>query len=230
MGVLQTRIGANLFNVKQFAAKTKTSLNVARELMYADDCAIVAHDHATMQHLTDRFHQAVSNFGLQLNLRKTVCLYQPSPDCREHLPISVSGTDLENVSHFTYLGCIVTDDNKLEREIQNRISKGTASFGRLRQRLWNSHAVTLNVKCQIYRAVELSTLLYGAETWTIYVHHVRRLNSVMMRHLRSIMGLSLCDHIPNRVILEKAGLSDMDSTLCHKNLQCAGHVARMYNH
>ena len=50
MGVLlQTRIGANLFNVKQFAAKTKTSLNVARELMYADDCAIVAYDHATMQ-------------------------------------------------------------------------------------------------------------------------------------------------------------------------------------
>ena len=105
MGVLlQTRIGANLFNVKQFAAKTKTSLNVAMELMYADDCAIVAHDHATMQHLTDRFHQAASSFGLQLNLRKTVYLYQPSPDCREHLPISVSGTDLENVSHFTLSG------------------------------------------------------------------------------------------------------------------------------
>ena len=77
----------------------------------------------------------------------------------------------------------------------------------------------------------LSTLLYGAETWTIiYVHQVRRLNSVMMRHLCSIMGLSLCDHIPNRVILEKAGLSDMDSTLCYKNLQWAGHVARMDNH
>ena len=117
-----------------------------------------------------------------------------------------------------------------ELEIQNRISKATASFGRLRKRLWNSHAVTLNVKCQIYRAVVLSTLLYGTETWTIYVHQVRRLNSVMMRHLRSIMGLSLCDHIPNRVILEKAGLSDLDSTLCHKNLQWAGHVARMDNH
>ena len=42
------------------------------------------------------------------------------------------------------------------------------SFEPLRERLWNNHSVSIRVKGQIYRAITLSTLLYGAETWTVY--------------------------------------------------------------
>ena len=41
------------------------------------------------------------------------------------------------------------------------------------------------VKGQIYRAIILSTLLYGAETWTVYRRHVKKLHTFMMRLLRS---------------------------------------------
>jgi len=47
--------------------------------------------------------------------------------------------------------------------------------------------VTIRVKCQVYRAIVLTTLLYGSETWTLYKSQVRKLNSFMMKQLRSIM-------------------------------------------
>ena len=63
------------------------------------------------------------------------------------------------------------------------------SFGRLRERLWNNHNVSIRVKGKIYRAIILATLLYGAETWTVYRRHVTKLHALMMRHMRSIMTI-----------------------------------------
>ena len=51
------------------------------------------------------------------------------------------------------------------------MAKANASFGRLRQKLWNNHHVSMRVKGKVYRAIVLSTLLYGAEAWTVYKRH-----------------------------------------------------------
>ena len=40
---IQTRKDAGLFNVAQFKAKSKTSIKVVREMLFADDIALVAH-------------------------------------------------------------------------------------------------------------------------------------------------------------------------------------------
>jgi len=40
---LQTRPGANLFNLALFKSKSRTQLTTLRELMYADDTALIAH-------------------------------------------------------------------------------------------------------------------------------------------------------------------------------------------
>ena len=49
------------------------------------------------------------------------------------------------------------------------------------------HHVSMRVKGKIYRAIVLSTLLYGAEVWTVYRRQVKKLHAFMMRHLRSIL-------------------------------------------
>ncbi|KAK2162155.1 hypothetical protein NP493_1535g01003 [Ridgeia piscesae] len=41
-----------------------------------------------------------------------------------------------------------------------RMAKESATFGQLRQRLWNNHHVSMPVKGKIYRATVLSTLVY----------------------------------------------------------------------
>ena len=102
-----------------------------------------------------------------------------------------------------------------------------ASFGRLRQRLWNNHHVSMRVKGKIYRAIVLSTLLYGAEAWTVYRRQVKKLHAFMMRHLRSIMRITWMDKVTNKEILERTGLPSMEDLLIRKNLRWTGHLMRM---
>ena len=73
---------------------------------------------------------------------------------------------------------------------QRRMAKASASFGRLRQGLWNNHHVSMSVKGKIYRAIVLSTLLYGADARTVYRRQVGKLHAFMMRHFRSIMRIT----------------------------------------
>ena len=78
----------------------------------------------------------------------------------------VDGNKLNAVLEFTYLGSTISSNGCIDGEIQRRMAKASASFDRLRQRLWNNHHVSMRVKDKIYRAIVLSTLLYGAEAWT----------------------------------------------------------------
>ena len=83
------------------------------------------------------------------------------------------------------------------------------------------------VKGKIYRAIVISTLLYGAESWTLYTSQVHKLHAFMMRHLRAIMKITWKDKVTNKEILERANLPSMEDLLIKKNLWWAGHVMRM---
>uniref|UniRef100_A0A0L8HW41 Reverse transcriptase domain-containing protein n=1 Tax=Octopus bimaculoides TaxID=37653 RepID=A0A0L8HW41_OCTBM len=76
---------------------------------------------------------------------------------------------LKTASSFTYLGSIISNDAKMDKEIESRIRKVSSTFGKLYHRLWNSHNVSLKVKVNAYKSVVLTSLLYGAESWTLEV-------------------------------------------------------------
>ena len=107
------------------------------------------------------------------------------------------------------------------------MAKASASVGRLRQKLWNNHHVSMRVKGKIYCAIVLSTLLYGAEAWTMYRRHVKKLHAFMMRHLRSIIRITWMDKVTNKEILKRTGLPSMEDFLIRKNLRWTEHLMRM---
>ena len=74
---IQCRQSANLFNVAHFRAKTKTTRMLMRELLFADDSALVAHSAAEIRKIVDAFSNASKKFGLKINIKKTEVLYQP---------------------------------------------------------------------------------------------------------------------------------------------------------
>ena len=139
----------------------------------------------------------------------------------------MDGNKLNSVLEFTYLGSTISSDGCIDDEIQRRMAKASASFGRLRQRLWNNHHVSMRVKGKIYRAIMLSTLLYEAEAWTVYRRQVKKLYAFMMRHMRSIMRITWMDKVTNKEILERKGLPSMEDLLIRKNLRWTGHLMRM---
>ena len=224
---IQSRQSADLFNVAHFRAKTKTTRILMRELLFADDSALVAHSAEEMQKIVDAFSNASKKFGLKINIKKTEVLYQPNSTRTREEDIMVDGNKLNSVMEFTYLGSTISSDGCIDDEIQRRMAKASASFGRLRQRLWNNHHVSMRVKGKIYRAIVLSTLLYGAEAWTVYRRQVKKLHAFMMRHLRSIMRITWMDKVTNKEILERTGLPSMEDLLIRKNLRWTGHLMRM---
>ncbi|KAK2162994.1 hypothetical protein NP493_1493g00012 [Ridgeia piscesae] len=123
---------ADLFNVANFRAKTKTTRILMRELPFADDSALVAHSAEEMQNIVDAFSDASKTFGLKINIKKTEVLYQPNSTRTREEDNMFDGNKLNSVLEFTYHGSTISSDGYTDDEIQRRMAKASASFGRLR--------------------------------------------------------------------------------------------------
>ena len=146
-------------------------------MLFADDSALVAHGAESMQRLGDRFSSAANQFSLKVNIKKTWCLFQPVKNINiAQTPVDILVYDeaLVQTKNFVYLESTITDNARLDSELT--LGKASAAYGKLRERLWDN----LRVKCKVYKAIVLSTLLYGAETWTVYRTQVEKLNAYVM--------------------------------------------------
>ena len=137
--------------------------------------------------------------------------------------ISIDGTNLHALEHFTYLGSVISNDATVSKDLDNRLSKASSSFERLSKSVLQSHSLRLSTKIQVYRAVVVPTFLYGAETWVLYRKQIKLLERFHQRCLRSILGTKWQDHVSNEEVSKRASLS----ILLQVQLRCAGQVTRM---
>ena len=56
----------------------------------------------------------------------------------------------------------------MNEKLDTRMSNASTSYGRLKEKVWHNKDLTFQTKCSVYRAVVLSSLLYGAEARTVY--------------------------------------------------------------
>lgn len=225
---IRFRTDGGAFNLQRLKAKTKVKDQLYRDLLFADDCGMFSHTEQGLQTLMNAFAKASANFSLTISTKKTEVLYQPPPGAKHHPPsISVNGEMLKVAHNFTYLGSVLSDDGQLDLEVANRISRASSSFGRLRCRVWSNHDITLTTKIALYRAVVISTLLYGAESWTTYKRHLSKLEAFHQRCLRNILKVKWEDKVSNTEILAKTSCSSIEALVRKRQLQWAGHVIRM---
>ena len=80
-------------------------MNLIRDLLYADDCDLVAHTEDDMQQLLNAFELACTALGLTISLRKMVVMYLPALSVPYQKPsIFVHDHKLKAVKTFVYLG------------------------------------------------------------------------------------------------------------------------------
>ncbi|GFO10738.1 hypothetical protein PoB_003724300 [Plakobranchus ocellatus] len=105
-----------------------------------------------------------------------------------------------------------------------------SSFGRLYKRVWNNKSLKIKTKIQVYKAVVLTTLLYGSETWVTYSSHIRLLERLHQRCLRTILQIHWSDLVTNVEVLEQAEIPSIEALIAKSQLRWAGHVFRMKDH
>nr|VZI14669.1 unnamed protein product [Spirometra erinaceieuropaei] len=218
-------------NQRRMHFQSRVSTTTVHELLFADDCALNTTSEEEMQRSMDLFYAACENFGLVINTQKTVVMHQPPPNSatapNASPQISVNGTQLQVVENFPYLGSTLSRNTKIDDEVANSISKASQAFGRLQSTVWNRHGLQLSTKLKMYKAVILPTLLYGAETWTVYAKQARRLNHFHLSCLRRILRLKWQDRIPDTDALERTGILSIYSMPRQMQLRWSGHLVRM---
>ena len=146
---IRYRSSGKLFNIRRFAAKTKVvfALAIVRNLLYADDCDLVAHTESDMQCFMDRISEACRAFGLTISLEKTVVMFQPAPGTVYVEPsIYTDGKKLNVVHKFTNLGSTINRFCSLDDEIALRLKKATGAFSALKHRVWSQRGLKKSTK------------------------------------------------------------------------------------
>ena len=109
-----------------------------------------------------------------------------SADSRD---VVVGKRTIEVLHQFTYLGSVLSSDGLACADVRSRIAKSSAVLGALQAPVFDNKTLSLRSKTHVYEAVVLTTLLYGAETWTTKAGHLQKLNTFHHQCVRSIVGI-----------------------------------------
>ena len=112
-----------------------------------------------------------------------------------------------------------TSDGKFDREVDNRLAKSNSAFSRLYNRVWKNKHLKKGTKISVYRAVVLSILLYGSESWVTYRHHLRLLEQFHQRSLRIILNIHWSDYVTNVEVLEQVEITIIEAMLLKSQLR-----------
>ena len=166
---IRYRFDGNLFNPRRLQAKFKVQTEVLDEFLFADDMAKGAPTEEIMQKGMDQASDSCDSYDITINIKKAEVVYQPAPGKPNKEPIiTVKDQRLQVVDKFTYLGSTLSRVVHIGDEVNARIAKASAAFGRQRGSIWDRSGIGLDTKLKVYRPVVLPTLLYACETWTVY--------------------------------------------------------------
>ena len=219
---------SSLFNLRRQHAHTKTLEPLFCDLLFVDNAVLVTYTKRALQHLTSCFTEAAELFGLEVRLKKTEVLHQPAL-LEEYRPphITIGGTELKAVYQFTYLGCTITSDAKIDRVVGNKLTKANNAFSRLYKRVSNSKHLKKGTKISIYRAFILTILLYSSESRVTYYHQQWLLKCFHRHCLHTILNTHLNNYITNVEVFDQAEITNIEDMLLKSQLCWVGYVTKM---
>ena len=140
--------------------------------------------------------------------------------------IQIEGQRIEEVDRFVYLGSMITNEMRSINEIKMRIARAKNQFYKLGRFLTNKK-IKIMARKRIVDCYVHSTLMYGAETWTITKGARKRLEAFEMWCYRRLLKLSWTRKTSNERVLDMAEAEKkVLRTIKDKKLKYYGHVIR----
>ena len=172
-------------------------------LRYADDTALLAGNEKELTELTSKIKE-VKQFGMKINIKKTKAMVVSKKPNSPKINIAIDGQHIEQVTSYMYLGSLITDDGRCEKEIKRRIMIARTTFTNMRT-LLSCRGIHLKTRLRAIKCYIWPTLFYGAETWTITKSLLSRLDAFEMWVYRRVLKISWTEKITNEEVLRRMG-------------------------
>lgn len=195
-------------------------------IRYADDTVILADSAQDLQSLLNQVNEESQRLGLKINITKTKFMIISRNDV-PHTQMHLNGENIEQVTQFKYLGCMINEKFDPDQEIRCRIEQARATFLKLRKFLTDKN-LNFSLRYRMVKCYIWSVLLYGVETWTLKASIINKIEAFEMWILRRMLRVSWVDHVRNEEVLQRAGLADRElfENIKKRKIGYLGHILR----
>ena len=146
--------------------------------------------------------------------------------CSRYGNWGLNGEQLEEVDCFIYLWSVAADEG-CERNAVPRLNGGYRAWGALKS-VRSNRGFGIKAKKYLYEGVIVPTALYGAEAWGKRSAERTKVNFLVMKCLRCLVGVSRIDRVGNEDVRRRAGIErELASRADQRVLRWFGHVERM---
>lgn len=191
-------------------------------LDYADDKCELSHRFIDMKRKLDSLDNESRKVGLKINTGKTKELRINQESSQQ---LMLEDKPIEKVSHFQYLGSIITENGGATEDVESRIKKARGAFTRL-NKVWSSHVYHTDTKLNIFKSCVLSVLLYACETWLVTEDIKRKLQVFVNRCLRRILRIFWPQRITNEELWKRTEIGDINTEIRRRKFGWIGHTLR----
>lgn len=197
------------------------------ECAFADDLVVYAKNEKDLQTNLDIWKTALQKRNLKINAEKTKVMLIGKEN--KELEIQLNGNRMEQVETFKYLGVKVHKDGRNDAEINGRIESALKMYYALGKTFIRKKEVSKKTKMTVYKTIFIPTLTYGSESWVLTKETKRKLQTVEMKYLRAVLGVTRRDKIRNDHIRTKLQVEPLEKYIERNQLRWFGHLTRMQN-
>ena len=178
----------------------------------ADDLILLMDNAEDLQRDIDSPNVACEDFGMNISVGKMKVMHVGK--MKEEVVCFLNGERLGQVSEFTYLGTIFSEDGKLIKEFEDRWRKGNAVASQLRSHVFNKKELSCDTKLAIHKSIFRPTISYGSESRVDCGYLVHDLEVSDMNVFRRIARVNRRnqwdDHIRNCDIRENLRMTSVE--------------------
>jgi hypothetical protein len=100
---------------------------------------------------------------------------------------TINGVTYEGIAEFIYLGTLISNDNRVQKEIQRSILAGSRTYFAVIS-LFRNRLLSRATKFRLYKTLIRPAVTYGAETWTMTKKEEQALLIFERKIFRKIYG------------------------------------------
>ena len=199
-----------------------TIMTRLEDLEFADDLALLSHRLLDMQEKITALEETAQKVGLKISQEKTKVM-RTNSTLQESL--TISGTAIEDVHEFTYLGSKISNEGGTDEDIKTRIKKARQAFAILKP-VWRATTISTNTKLRIFSSNVKSVLLYGSETWRVTKTSSSKVQTFVNGCIRQILRLRWFDKVSNTDLWSMSNQQPIDIQIRRRKWRWIGHTLR----